>query len=396
MKQSRMEVSLRKGRNPAHTGRRLPASAATFAVEVKRRTPASEAVILAAATGRTLALAALLLILVNVPASGMELIRTIRGDIAPKSIGYSGAGLFFAQNMMYRHSVTVYDREFRLLKTIPDRVELSRFIPGNFRGWYRGAPVEVAFTDSGRTAWVSNYLISGAGFVNPGNDSTATGRFDNSVVYRIDARALEVTGAVPAGSVPKYLASTPDGRLVLVSNWCSGDLSVIDCAAMREMKRVRLGRYPRGIAVDRSSARAYVAVMGSYDVAVLDLKSFALSWLRGIGRSPRTVLIDSAGRYLYATLNGEGSVAKVDVGAGRLVRKAATGSAPRSMAITPDGSALYVTNYASDTMSKITTADMRVVATVPTQHHPIGITFDPVTRRVWVACYSGSIMVFQD
>ena len=160
-------------------------------------------------------------------------------------------------------------------------------------------------------------------------------------------------------------------------------------------KGLEAEQYAVDVAQDGDEAQFMVGQF-EYDVAVLDLRTFAVSWLRGVGRSPRTVLIDSAGRYLYATLNGEGSVAKVDVGAGRLVRKAATGSAPRSMAITPDGSALYVTNYASDTMSKITTADMRVVATVPTQHHPIGITFDPVTRRVWVACYSGSIMVFQD
>ena len=347
------------------------------------------------------ALLAVALLIPGPHTSAMVLIHTIRGDISPKSIGYSGAGLFFAQNMMYRHTVTVYDRDFRLLKTIPDRVELSRFLPGAFRGWYRGAPVEVTFTDSGKTAWVSNYLTTGSGFTNPGNDTcdamdAPRVKHDISYVYRIDGRTLAITGVVPAGSVPKYLAATPDGRLVLVSNWCSGDLSVIDCAAMNEVRRIRLGRYPRGIAVDRSSTTAYIGVMGSYDVAVLSLKTFALSWLRGVGRSPRTVLIDSAGQYLYATLNGEGSVAKVDLSAGRAPRKAVTGEAPRSMAITPDGGTLYVTNYGSDTVSKISTAEMHVVATAPTEHHPIGITYDPVTHRVWVACYSGSIMVFQD
>ena len=374
--------------------RRLPFFLTVEGISVPVNVPCGAA--RASIRRRTVSVVCFLLIAACAHATALELVRTIRGDLAPKSIGYSGAGLFFAQNMMYRHTVTVFDRDFRLLKTIPDRVELSRFLAGPYRGWYRGAPVEVTFSDSGRTAWVSNYLVTGAGFFNPGNDSSSGERHDISFVYRIDTRSLEITGVVPAGSVPKYLASTPDGRYVLVSNWCSGDLSVIDCAAMKEAKRIRLGRFPRGIAVDRSSATAYIAVMGSYDVAVMNLKSFAISWLRGVGRSPRTVLIDSTGRYLYATLNGEGSVAKVDIPAGRVLRKAATGSAPRSMALTPDGGALYVTNYASDTISKISTADMRVVATVPTQHHPIGITFDPVTRRVWVACYSGCIMVFQD
>jgi DNA-binding beta-propeller fold protein YncE len=39
---------------------------------------------------------------------------------------------------------------------------------------------------------------------------------------------------------------------------------------------------------------------------------------------------------------------------------------------------------------------MKVLQTVNVNASPIGITYDPETDRVWVACYSGSIMVFQD
>jgi len=66
------------------------------------------------------------------------------------------------------------------------------------------------------------------------------------------------------------------------------------------------------------------------------------------------------------------------------------------MTISPDGSYIYVVNYMSNTMSKVRTSDMHVVQTVPTNANPIGITYDNATHRVWVACYSGSIMVFQD
>ena len=33
--------------------------------------------------------------------------------------------------------------------------------------------------------------------------------------------------------VPKYVAVTPDNRYVLVTNWCSFDLSVIDRATLQ-------------------------------------------------------------------------------------------------------------------------------------------------------------------
>lgn len=67
--------------------------------------------------------------------------------------------------------------------------------------------------------------------------------------------------------MPKYVATTPDNRYVLASNWRSWDVSVIDPQQNKEIHRIQLGPYPRGIVVDNASQMAYVAVMGSYDIA---------------------------------------------------------------------------------------------------------------------------------
>ena len=37
---------------------------------------------------------------------------------------------------------------------------------------------------------------------------------------------------------------------------------------------------------------------------------------------------------------------------------------------------------------------MSIVQTIGVPSHPIGITYEPSTHRVWVACYSGEILVF--
>jgi YVTN family beta-propeller protein len=86
---------------------------------------------------------------------------------------------------------------------------------------------------------------------------------------------------------------------------------------------------------------------------------------------------------------------KLDTGSGVVVARASTGSRPRSMAIAPDGTALYVVNYGSDSVTKLRAADMGIVQTVDVGSHPIGITYEPATHRVWVACYSGEILVFR-
>jgi YVTN family beta-propeller protein len=327
----------------------------------------------------------------------LQLVDTITGNLSPKSVVSSQTGLFFVQNMMYRHTVAVYDREGELVQTISDEVDLSELGHRRYDGTYRGAPVEAAFSPDGRYAYVSNYAMYGPGFNRPGDDvcSPASG-YDESFLYRIDIESLEIDQAIAVGSVPKYVATTPDGRYVLVTNWCSYSLSVVDTETGEEIERVQLGPYPRGIIVSPDSRTAYVAVMGTTGVAEVDLRTFGVRWMYGIGDGPRHVVLDPAGRYLYVTLNRTGGVAKIDLRTRRKVGFVATGSYPRSMAISEDGRALYVVNYESDTVSKVGTRNMRVLQTLPTNHHPIGVTYDDATRQVWVSCYGGSLMVFRD
>jgi YVTN family beta-propeller protein len=332
------------------------------------------------------------------PTNTLELVEitTITGDIAPKSVVATGAGLFFAQNMMYRHTITVYDTSHRLVATIPDSIVPSEYGLSQADAAVRGAPVEAVPTADGSYVYVSNYEMYGPGYENPGNDECNKAGWDESFVYRIDTDALVVDQVIPVGAVPKFLAITPDDRRLLVTNWCSFDMSIIDTATSSEVARVPLGRHPRGIAVTHDGAAAYVAVMGSRNVAVVDLDTLDVDWIHNVGANPRHLVLDPKGRYLYVTLNGEGTVAVVDLATGDVVKRIQSGSAPRSMAISDDGSSLYVVNYESDTVSKIDTEALEVTQTLEVPHHPIGITFDSASREVWVASYTGFITVFRE
>ena len=325
----------------------------------------------------------------------LALVKTVTGDIAPKSVVASGRGLVFAQNMMYKHSITVYDAAGALVKTIPDTVDLAAFgIPGH-AGISRGAPVEVAFTPDGTKAYVSNYSMYGDGFGPEGSDECGPGdHTDASYVYRIDIATLVIDQVISVGPVPKYVAVSPDGRFVVVTNWCGYDASIIDGATGAEVKRIPLGPYPRGIVISPDSGTAYVAVMGASNIARIDLATFRVSWIYNVGKGPRHLVLSPDGTALYASLNGEGRVAKLDPINGVVQTKVSTGQAPRSMTISTDGKRLYVVNYESGTMSTLDATTMGTIQDVKAGFHPIGITYDRTTGSVWVANYTGSIMIF--
>lgn len=320
---------------------------------------------------------------------------------------------------MYRHTVTVYDEQGSLLKTIDDRVDLASFgVPGGVVA--KGAPVEAASTSDGRYVYVSNYAMYGPGFGSEPGDSCADSGWDNSFLYRVDTESLEIDQVIEVGAVPKFLAVSPDDQYVLVTNWCSYDLSIVDTTYGREIARIDIGRHPRGVAISSDSSTAYVTEMGGSDIAIIPLDEivrpetaiippnsieavigdwgvdFEIGWIEGVGRGPRSIVLSPDDRFLYATLNGEGRVIKVDLETNEVVERVATGAAPRSMAMSTDGSALYIVNYNSDTMSKVMTDSFEEVQEIRTADKPIGITVDPKSSNVWVSNYSGVLQIFEE
>lgn len=325
----------------------------------------------------------------------LHLVKVITGHITPKSVDSDQEGLVFAQNMVYTHTITVYDNQtMKLVKTIPDAVRPSQFGISGYPGSYQGGPVEAAFSPDKQYVYVSNYQMYGGAFTNPGFDECPGTNYDPSFVYKIDVKTLKIVDIIKVGSVPKYLAVSPDGKYLIVSNWCSAAVSVVSLAKDKEIHRISVGPYPRGIAIGKDSNIAYIAVMGSDVVAALNLHTFAVHDIV-VGSNPRHLVLSPNGRYLYITLNASGEVAKLDLQTGHEIT-AQTGSYTRSLTISGDGQSLYVVNYESNTIAKVRARDMKVMQTLPTDGFPIGITYDNPTHRLWVSCYSGEIMVFND
>lgn len=317
-------------------------------------------------------------------------------DLQPKSVVASGTGLFFAQNMMYRHNVMVFDRGGNVLARIPDDVDLAAYgVKGGVKA--QGSPVEAAFLPDHSYVYVSNYKMYGPGFTPTADDNCGRAKWDDSYVYKINTTTFAIEKVIATGSVPKFMAVTPDGSRLLVSNWCGFDVTVIDTATDTPVTRIDVGRHPRGIAVTNNGRYAYVTVMGESKIVKIDLRSNAvIGRVPDAGSTPRHLLLSPDDRYLYVSNNHENLVRKIDLAAGVAVAKARTGVETRTMAMADDGESLYVVNYEDGTVSKVRTSDMKILQTEPTGVHPVGITYDPVTRQVWVANYAGTLRVFVD
>lgn len=329
--------------------------------------------------------------------SKMQLIKTFTGSLSPKSVAASQSGLVSAHNMMYQHSVTIFDsRSLELITIVKDSVSLSSLgIPG-FSGTHRGAPVEGAFSPDSQYLYITNYAMYGKGFTKEGQDvcSPSSG-FDNSFVSRINLENYEIDAVYPVGSVPKVVSVTPDNKYVLVSNWCSYTVSVISVEKQKLVRTIKIGRYPRGIAISSDSKYAYIAEMGGNNIHRIDLTDFTKS-LIPIGSNPRAIQLSPDDKTLYATLNISGKVIAWNLEQNKVIKSVKTGLSARSLALNGDGTALFVVNFRSGTITKLRAADLSIIQNVKVCKEPIGVTYDNETEQAWVACYEGSIKVFQN
>jgi len=312
----------------------------------------------------------------------------------------TNTGLVFAQNMMYRHTMTVYNSSGTLLKTISDGVALAHFGVRGRPGLTHGAPVEAAVTPDGKDVWVSNYSMFGSGSGPEGSDTCTPGSSlaagdTTSFVYEVSTETLSVVGVAEVGMVPKYVAVTPNDKYVVVTNWCSWTVSIVNEATHHLVATIPVGAYPRGIAISPDSHLAYVAIMGSDVIDVISLSTFKVVGQIGGVDNVRHVVIDPQNPdFLYASLNIPGDVVKINRLTGRILAEVHTGSDCRSLAISTDGTALYVVNYLSNTVTELAASNLKILQVVPTGTNPVGVTYDGTTGRVWVAVYTGEILVF--
>lgn len=330
--------------------------------------------------------------------SAMERIDYLTGNLAPKSVVASGTGLVIANNMMYQHTSTIFDAESReVVETLSDEIVPEEFGLEGFPGTAKGSPVEAAWTDDGKFAYVSQYTMYGEGFGREGFDacSPADG-VGPSLLYRFNAESMEWDQAIEVGAVPKFVDITPDQTKVLVSNWCDSTLSVVDIESAQEESVIPIAAAPRGIEVLPDNRTAYVAAMYADKLFKVDLETGESEVMMDTARKPRHLNLSEDGKYLYMAVSGADTIYKIDTETEEIVDEVVSGREPRSMTLSSDGTALYVVNYYEPSVSKISTEDMTVLQKEPTDANPIGITYEPLTHTVWVACYGGAIYVFDD
>jgi DNA-binding beta-propeller fold protein YncE len=277
---------------------------------------------------------------------------------------------------------------------------------------FQEKPVEACFSHDDKLLWVS--LHNAEGIVPIRVDSlemnikrpdTSKQAFKKiSVIYPGTTRqdSFDVP-LIHTGKTPKVISRTADSKYLLVSNWHSYNVSVLEMDKDqypygKVISTIPVSSIPRGIVVDDKHNKSYVAIMGGASLAVINNSVWMKEDDMPVASNPRHIVMDTSSR-IFVSYNSLGKVACIDALTGSTLFTASTHAQPRTIILSRNHRFLFVTCYSSDYVDvfKINESSFKQIASLPCKGHPVGVDVfeNNDMLEAWVCSYSsGSISVF--
>jgi DNA-binding beta-propeller fold protein YncE len=333
-----------------------------------------------------------------------------------KSVLFNSTGSkLYAMNL---EGMSVYEFDQPSRKVVRE----FKFKPTKGTGWdyakekpipsYQEKPVEACFSHDDKILWVS--LHNAEGIVPIRVDSIdANIRKADSVKQRTKKITVVYPGnaqkdsfdvpLITTGKTPKIISRTTDSKYLLVSNWHSYNVSVLEMDKdkypyAKVVSTIPVSAIPRGIVVDDKNNKSYIAIMGGASISVVNNSVWMKEDDIMVASNPRHIVMDSTSR-LFVSYNRLAKIACVDAVTGNTLFTASTHAQPRTIILSKNQKFIFVTCYSSDYVDvfRINDSNFEKVISLPCKGHPVGVdVFENDDKlEAWVCSYSnGSISVF--
>jgi DNA-binding beta-propeller fold protein YncE len=296
-----------------------------------------------------------------------------------------------------------------------------KFTPTRGMGWdynksrpinsFQEKPVEACFSHGDEILWVSLHNAEGVVPIwvndlskNSGSKSAEQKTKPVTVLYPgTDKKDSFRVPLIETGKTPKVISRTVDSKYLLVSNWHSRTVSVLEMNKDvypfgKVISTIPVSAIPRGIAVDNNAGLSYIAIMGGSSITVISNSVWMKEDDIYVSASPRHLVMDTSG-HLFVSYNSLGTIACIDAASGKQLYSAKTHAQPRTIVLSKNYKFIFVTCYSSDYVDvyKINADNFEKVASLPCGGHPVGVDVfeDDEKLEAWVCSYSsGSISVY--
>ena len=199
---------------------------------------------------------------------------------------------------------------------------------------------------------------------------------DTGKAVILDAKTGRTLAMLDVGAEPEGVAVSPDGSLVFVTSEVGNSVSRIDTKSNHESGRVLVGERPRDIAFTSDGLKAYVTGESDGSLVVIDVAALKVDKrikVPGEHPRPKGVVVSGDNRHVYITTGRAGNLDAFDAVSLELIGSIAVGARPWGLALSPDGRLAYTANGPSNDVSVVDTSTMKVVGKIPVGVRPWGL-----------------------
>ena len=229
------------------------------------------------------------------------------------------------------------------------------------------APKSVSITPDGAQAWTA--LLNGPPSIEI--DDPATGRtlgtldlgkfgavevifnrsgtlafasqMETARVFVIDVKSRKIVRELSTHSLgTQGLALSPDEKTLYAANWSGNDVSVMDIATARLIKRIPVAKNPRGLWPTADGRHVFVAGFATGDLQRIDVKTWKVESVFHSGGALRHLVADEKRGLLFASDMSGDTILVTDTKMLKTSRFAKVDHKPNTIALSPDGRVLFV------------------------------------------------------
>src|SRR5438128_10189366 len=217
------------------------------------------------------------------------------------------------------------------------------------------------------------------------------------LLHVVDLRTNAVVKTVRDVPGVEGVAYIAEGRKVYTANWGENKIGVVDLARMSVIKRLPTEEKPDGIAYAAPFHKAYVSNERAKAERVIDVRTDTIVKVLRFDSETGVPQYDPVARKVYVNLQDQNVLAVIDPVSDAVVGRYSVQGCRQNhgMAIDPEHHRPFLPCAGNDTLTAFDLDTHQVMAYLPMAKGADAVMFDPGLGRIYVACSSGAISVFQ-
>lgn len=240
-----------------------------------------------------------------------------------------------------------------------------------------------------------------ASSASPSGTLLVLNKSDDTVSF-IDLATSEVKATLPTGDAPHEVAVSDDGKTAVITNYGdSGNpgktLTVVDVPGKKVLRTIDLGNYSRPHGIEwLQGDEVAVTVEASKALLIVGVNDGKVKHAIATDQvGSHMVAVSPKHRRAFTANIGSGTSTVIDLSTRERITDVATGRGAEGIAVAPDGSEVWVTNRDANTVSIVDPATLKITGTLEPGEIPIRVKFTPDGTRALISnAKSGDVAVF--